>query len=257
MDYFAWLTTNEKFKYGYPLNTAASIAGCPSNLKEKNPVEFDEARSAMLQWTNPSAGIMNPVQKVPSIPTKDTSFFMAYEFEVGAGCLHKGSGYLPIVKAWRIDSPGDDFFYASKLDFGDARKYGPEGSVAEYQITSQTKRYLGPGTGRLGEILIPRLSRYYCFPERRYRAYHFLDGNVGGRALCNLSVWIADGERVAQTYDKLALFSPIEGISTFRFEFNTSAKTAKNPKMEYWNKNLAVLHGVTEAELPELLRRVE
>ena len=248
--YYNLLVQNPKMKYAYDFTTALSCASVPDNAlgPRKVPTEFDPAKEALLQWTNPIDKVMNPCQKSPEVRTLGTSFFQTWEFMIGSGCAKNKSTDLSIVKAYRWDGANDGFYLANKFKFGK--------TTAEFQVTSQTNLYLGPGTTRTGERLGPIVGTAHMDYERLHRAYLFLDGNVGNNALCKLSVWVANSEAVLQILNKINLYTPPNGLKAFRFEFNTSAKAASNPKMEYWNRHLVVLQGLSSDEVPALLRRV-
>lgn len=257
--YYNRLVQHPKTVYAYDFTTALSCASVKNEGtgSKKVPPEFDTTQQALLQWTDPSKTLMNPVQKWPRITTYGESLVVVWEFMVGAGCRFLGKGYQPIVKAWRWDTVNQGFFLASKLDFSNAKNDGPAGTVAEFLITSQTKLYLGPGTSRLSEVLQPTTkNRCFCFPGRWYRAVAAFMGYVGDGALIKLSVWVSSTEKVIQLYDNLNLYTPPMGVDKFRYEFNTSAKTALNPRMEYWNRHLVALQGLTPDEIPPLLQTV-
>lgn len=255
--YYNLLVQNPKMRYAYDFTTRLSCASVKDRAGDKRPpTEFDAEKEALLQWTNPSIGLINATQKWPNVRCYgDSSFFHTWEFMIGEGCRFEKVGYLPIVKAWRFDGPGGAPFLSQKLSFSKA-KNGPQGCIAEFLITLQTKALLGPGTTRLGEVLQPVLDHFYCYPNRLYRAYVFLDGHIGDNALVKLSAWVAGEELVVQLYDEILLYTLPGGIDTWRLEFNSSAKSALNPKMEYWNKHIVTLANLTKAEATALVAKV-
>jgi len=262
--YFDTLVAHPGLLWAYDLRSQASIDGIETSgaSEHRYPVVCDPEADAMLQridpapFVEPGGGSTGAEQKWATIDIHGTSMLLTWDAKLGSGCAFDGPGDVGQHKAYRIDYGGGDFYLTWKTDYKNGANTGL--GIAELFMASQTKQFLGPGTTNDdSEILEPRLAEFYIQADTWTRYWFFVEGNIGGGAggeLVYFSAWAADeGRAPIHLYDRLAMYTPQQGLGIFRFEFNSSQSEADNDLMHIWNRNLVVLQGLELEDVEELL----
>lgn len=263
--YFDLLSARPDCHVAFSLRNQAEIDSIPSGgaAPGRAPVIYDSAHDAMLQRTKGPWGI-NAEQKQPRLGVKRSSMLLTWEFKIGPGAQYQGDGFLKQYKAYRIDQGTNTGLW---LSFKTRFPVGNNG-IAEFLTTGGL--FMGPGTTNANsEILEPRVARFWPKVNTWTRVWTFVEGSLGGgpvnpakpnspvsTEIVHVSIWAADENTApVQLYDRLPMYSPVEDIRQFRLEFNTSETGVENPLMEFWNRNMIVLKGLTLASAKSLLQK--
>jgi hypothetical protein len=230
---------------------------------------YEPEHDAMVQRTKNGG---NAVQKQPRLGIKQTAMLLTYDFKIGPGAAYLGVGYLKQYKAYRIDQGTNvGLWLSTKLKFTNTVDVlSGEPCIAELLTTGG--EFIGPGTTNANsEILAPRVGRFWPKVNTWSRYWVLVEGKLGGNPwnenpkrpdvsseVVFVSIWAADEHtEPRQLYDRLQMYSPVQDIRQFRFEFNTSESNLLNPVAEFWDRNFVVLTGdhLTQDVARELLQK--
>jgi hypothetical protein len=254
------LVARPEMRYAYSMRSQAELdamrTGGDTAGTKRLPVTYDPVMDAAL-FRFIASNSSDSQQKILPITVGPGSMFLTWDFRFNEAFAYKGDGYLGTHKAWRMDHV-DAAWISMKVDYQSAAATArrPRRGLAEFYMSSQSRDWLGQGTSRDGELLLPRKAEFFIQADTWTRVFFLLEKI--GEPESAISVWIADETRDAvQLYDRLAYKTLPDGPNNFRHEFDSS-RTAANPalnpgEMRHHARNFVVLHNVRDVQ--SLLRR--
>ena len=248
--YFEALAARSDCRTAYGMRSQAELDMLPTSgvSDARKPIVYDGAMdAAKISIYAPTSA--DSQQKTVPLQISAGTMLLTWDFRFDEHFRWLDDTYLGRHKTWRLD-PGP--WVAIKTDY---RQGAQAGKLAEMYVTVPGKKFVGPGSERDGETLLPRLSEFYFEANTWVRVWMYVEGL--GQPLAYLSVWVADETRgPIQLYDRNPLIPPDNGLNNLRIEYDTSAMGALNPiEMHSWNRNVVSLHNIARGSVPPLLQR--
>jgi hypothetical protein len=248
--YFEALAARSDCRTAYGLRSQAEIDMLPTSAvsEARKPILYDSAMDAA------KLSIYAPVssdsqQKTVPLQVTNGTLLLTWDFKFDQHFAWVEEGNLGKHKTWRLD-PGP--WLAIKTDY---RQGAHAGRLAEMYVTVPGRKFVGPGSDRDGETLLPRLGQFYFDANKWVRVWVYIEGL--GQSVWYVSVWVADQDRnPVKLYDKNAMYPTDNGLTNFRIEYDTSAGPTTNPnEMHSWNRNVVALHNISPSAVPSLLQK--
>lgn len=273
------LLTHPGLTHAYPMRSLAQIdpKQTPGMSAQKVgpdrlPWGYDATEDSAYLQVHPEAGFREPQTRRVKTgdPSDRRSLLFVFDFKYDAGWYWHGDGYMQNYKNWYLYCDEKYWMQASHMHLHVGAHQDPPGVEetigwlwlgipGERWKNGESKIAGEPLSYRVGERLEPAKTRFFVKVNRWTRHYFYIEGEAGDGAKAapiNLSTWYADQDRdPIVVYDRipLTLLSP---LTLWSFSYDTSAEGERlNPLATKWIRNVAVLRGLSLADVRGLLER--
>lgn len=241
---------------------------------ERLPWNYDPAEDSAYISIHPAAGFIEPQTRRLQVGTLEDrrSFFFTFDFKYNDAWFWQGEGYVRNYKNWYCYCGEQYWIQASHTHLHRGPAQDPPGVRETIGLLwlgfpsakwkdGQPKLFGEPLSWRQGEKLQPLTTEFYPKVWRWSRHIFFVEGTHGDGATTSpvhLSSWYMDESRdPVLVYDRVPLHS-LAPMTVWTFSYDTSAEASggyKNSLMKKWIRNVAVLRGLTLADVQKLLER--